>query len=178
MNDVRVRLAVVVAVVAALVAVAAAMAGGNEKFRERLTGFEEPPALSTKASGEFQATLDRKRKKISYKLSYDDLGDVQQVHIHFGLRTVRAGVSVWLCGNPGGLLGDQPAGTQPCPPAPATIKGTIRPSNVVGPADQGIGPGEFGEFVRALRAGLTYVNVHSSKYPAGEIRAQLDRGKP
>jgi hypothetical protein len=45
---------------------------------------------------------------------------------------------------------------------------------VVGPTGQGIDAGEYDEFLEALDAGLTYVNVHSSKYPGGEIRAQLD----
>ena len=32
-----------------------------------------------------------------------------------------------------------------------------------------------GELVRAIRAGATYANVHTEKYPGGEIRAQLRR---
>lgn len=46
---------------------------------------------------------------------------------------------------------------------------------MIGPAAQGIDPGEFGELVRAIRAGTTYANVHTVKYPGGEIRAQLER---
>ena len=41
------------------------------------------------------------------------------------------------------------------------------------PAMQGIEPGAIGELVAAIRAGHTYVNVHSSKWPGGEIRAQI-----
>jgi CHRD domain len=41
-------------------------------------------------------------------------------------------------------------------------------------AAQGIAAGEFDEFVRAVRAGATYVNIHSVNRPTGEIRAQLD----
>ena len=44
---------------------------------------------------------------------------------------------------------------------------------MVGPTGQGIDPGQYGELLRAIRAGATYANVHSSKYPGGEIRAQL-----
>jgi hypothetical protein len=33
---------------------------------------------------------------------------------------------------------------------------------------------QFEELVAAFRAGKTYVNVHSSLYQGGEIRAQLD----
>lgn len=177
MKQARVRLAVAVAAAGALVAMAAvAAAGGGGGIHERLTGFEEPPALSTKAGGEFHARLDRRRATISYKLRYTGMADVQQVHIHLGQRAVRGGVSVWLCGNAGGPLAGMPPGTQRCPPAPATIRGEIRPADVVGPADQGIEPREFGELVRALRAGATYVNVHSAEHPGGEIRAQLEKG--
>ncbi len=76
---------------------------------------------------------------------------------------------MFLCSN----LGNGPAGTQACPPAPATITGTIRPADVVGPADQGIDPMQFDELVRAIRAGVTYANVHSGTFPNGELRGQL-----
>ena len=36
-----------------------------------------------------------------------------------------------------------------------------------------VAAGRFDELVRAIRSGTTYVNVHSSLYPGGEIRAQL-----
>ena len=50
------------------------------------------------------------------------------------------------------------------------------PDNVIGPAAQGIAAGEFAELVRAIRAGATYVNVHTTVHPGGEIRKQL-RGR-
>src|SRR6266511_100694 len=79
------------------------------------------------------------------------------------------GIVVFLCSN----LGNGPAGTQACPAAPATITGTLRAADVIGPAGQGIAAGEFAEFLAAIRAGVTYVNIHSSIYPGGEIRAQI-----
>ena len=66
---------------------------------------------------------------------------------------------MFLCTN----LGNGPAGTQACPPPPATIRGTIRPADVIGPATQGIEAGEFGELLDAIDAGVTYVNVHSTQ---------------
>jgi hypothetical protein len=78
---------------------------------------------------------------------------------------------VFLCSN----LGNGPAGTQACPAAGGTITGTITAANVTaGAAGQGIAAGEFAEFVNAIRAGATYVNVHSTNRPGGEIRAQLE----
>jgi len=39
---------------------------------------------------------------------------------------------------------------------------------------QGIAPTEFAEILAAMRAGHAYANVHSSKFPNGEIRAQIN----
>jgi hypothetical protein len=170
----RLKLAFAVAAMAALaVVVTTAIAGGDRDISERLTGYQEDPqALSTTGHGSFEARISRSREQISYRLRYADLeGDVTQAHIHFGGRAQSGGISVFLCSN----LGNGPAGTQACPPAPATVTGTLEPDDVIGPADQGIGAGEFDELISAIRAGVTYANVHSTKYPAGEIRAQLDR---
>jgi hypothetical protein len=94
---------------------------------------------------------------------------VTQAHIHLGQEDVNGGVSVFLCSN----LPNPPAGTQPCPASPGTIFGTITPSDVIGPANQGIDPGSFAELIRHIRRGNTYVNVHTTKYPGGEIRQQI-----
>ncbi len=153
---------------------APASAEGPRSFRTDLRGFEEVPALSTTGNGEFRARINRDETEIVYELSYADLeGSVQQAHIHVGQTGVNGGIAVFLCTN----LGNGPAGTQACPPAPATITGTITASSVVGPAGQGIAPGEFDELLRAVRAGAAYVNVHSSLFPGGEIRGQLERGR-
>jgi hypothetical protein len=58
-----------------------------------------------------------------------------------------------------------------------TVRGTWTGADIIGPADQGVHTAAFDEFVRALRAGAVYVNVHSSgatpSYPEGEIRGQV-----
>jgi len=113
--------------------------------------------------------------KIVYKLAYRDIegGSVLQSHIHFGQPSVNGGIAAFLCTN----LGNGPAGTPVCPqPAPgksATVEGTIRAMNVVGPTAQGIEPGQFAELVNAIRGGVTYVNLHSTRWPNGEIRGLL-----
>ena len=146
--------------------------GDGHGLDEHLTGYQETPALSTPGHGEFHAVVDQSAQKIRYRLTFDDLeSDVTQAHIHFENPTNPGLIVVFLCSN----LGNGPAGTQACPAAGGTITGTITPADVTaGAAAQGIAAGEFQEFVRAIRAGATYVNVHSTMRPAGEIRAQLD----
>jgi hypothetical protein len=45
---------------------------------------------------------------------------------------------------------------------------------VIGPSVQGITAGEFDEILAAIRAGKAYANVHSTTWPGGEIRGQLN----
>ncbi|MCW6007485.1 CHRD domain-containing protein [Micromonospora sp. CPCC 205371] len=171
----RARLVAFAAAAAALAAVtgSAATAGNDSSaaLTARLSGYQEDPqTISTTGQGVFRARIDDKKQEITYRLTYANLvGAISQAHIHFGGRAQSGGVSVFLCTN----LGNGPAGTQACPAAPATVTGVIRAADVIGPIGQGIAAGEFAELVAAIRAGATYVNVHSSQYPAGEIRAQL-----
>jgi len=150
----------------------AAMAdNGSGTLHVRLTGYQEDPmVISTTGRGRFRLQVDEHAQEVNYRLSYSDLeGDVSQAHIHLGGRAQSGGIMVFLCTN----LGNGPAGTQLCLADPAEITGTIRPADIIGPAGQGVTAGEFDEFVAAIRAGATYVNVHSSFQPNGEIRAQL-----
>jgi hypothetical protein len=132
----------------------------------RLTGFQETPSVSTRARGRFEAWIEADH--VYFKLSYDLLeAPVTVAHIHFGQRHTAGGVSAFFCGG-----GGKPA----CPPA-GTVTGTIAAADVLGPAAQGIAPGELNELIRAIRAGATYANVHSEKFPAGEIRGQIVRAQ-
>ena len=141
---------------------------GGSSFHAFLSGSQEVPAISTPASGTFKARLDD--GAVRWRLSYRDLeGAVQQAHVHFAQEDVNGGVSAFLCSN----LAGAPAGVQACPAAPATITGTIEADDVVGPVEQGIAPGELDELLAAMRAGLTYANVHSDTFPNGEIRGQI-----
>ena len=167
------KLAATAAVLGVAGFIAAAAVAGNHgrDFKTGLTGYEEVPAVSTTAGAEARVEVSRDGTELRYKVRYRNLeGEVTQAHIHLGQEDVNGGISVFFCSN----LGNGPAGTPPCPPAPATVSGTLTAEDVVGPAVQGIAPGEFEELVRALRAGVTYANVHSTKFPGGEVRGQLD----
>jgi hypothetical protein len=167
----RIKAAAALAAVCVLGVGAVAMAdNGRRNFKERLTGYEEVPALSTPGVGEFRASVNRDGE-IEWKLNFSGLETPPtQAHIHLENATNNGNVIVFLCTN----LGNGPAGTQACPADGSTISGTITAADVgAGGAAQGLAAGELAELVNAIRAGATYVNVHSEGRPAGEIRAQL-----
>jgi hypothetical protein len=169
----RLQLAAVVAVLGLMGVVTAAVAGGGGRHvREHLAGYAEVPSVSSTGVGVLRAEV--RNTEIRYRLSYRELeGNVTQAHIHFGHEWDAGGISAFLCSN----LGNGPAGTPACPGThTGAVEGTIEPADVVGPKGQGIAPGEYGELLRAIRAGVTYANVHSTEHEGGEIRAQIERG--
>jgi hypothetical protein len=151
----------------------ASAAGGSFTMKARLTGFEETPqAISTPGRGTFSANVNGDGS-MTYTLTFSDVPTaVTQSHIHFGQRATSGGVSIFLCSN----LGNGPAGTPACPSAGGTVSRTVTAADVVGPAAQGIAPGEWNEIIAAIRAGYAYANVHSVAFPAGEIRGQIRAG--
>jgi hypothetical protein len=164
-----VLLAIAVLAAGLLVASLAGAAGGKKNLKaDALTGYQENPDISTVATGSFQITIDDDAREFTYELSYSGLeGMVSQAHIHFGKRAVNGGVTLFLCG-PG------PAGTPACPVPGGTVSRTVGAADILAPGTQGIEAGNFEELAAALRAGHTYANVHSSKWPGGEIRAQIN----
>ena len=57
-----------------------------------------------------------------------------------------------------------------------TQTSTIDAADVIGPAGQGIAPGELAELLAAIDDGDTCVNEHRDKHPGGEIRGQVREG--
>ncbi len=166
---------VLMAAVLGGVLVVASMAvaeGGKKNLKaDELTGYQENPDISTVAGGSFEVSIDDAARTFTYELSYSGLeGTVQQAHIHFGKRAVNGGIALFLCGTaatPG------PAGTPTCPQS-GSVSRTVGAADILAPGTQGIEAMNFVEFAAALRAGHAYANVHSSKWPGGEIRAQIN----
>ena len=90
--------------------------------------------------------------------------------IHIGKRAVNGGITVFLCGTAGS---PGPAGTPTCPQS-GTVSRTVTAADILAPGTQGIEAGNYEELAAALRSGHAYANVHSSKWPSGEIRAQIN----
>jgi hypothetical protein len=160
-----------IAASAALVAVAVAVMptvvlgqGRERSFAAALTGFQETPSIITNARGSFSASVEGD-SSIKYRLSYSGFAtQVMVAHIHVGQRGVAGAIAVFLCGG---------GGKPTCPSPAGTVTGTITPADVLAIPAQGLDAGSFPELLRAVRAGVTYANVHSAAHPAGEIRGQI-----
>jgi CHRD domain-containing protein len=173
----RLQLASIAAIVFGLVAASIALAsGGNGKhgrkhedgrFRAHLIGFQEVPAVNTTGHGKLR--FEMTNSEITFRLDYADLsGPPLVAHIHVGQRSVNGGVSVFFCGG---------GGKPPCPnSASGTVTGTITAADVLGPVSQGFDPGDLAALERAIKAGVTYANMHTMKFPGGEIRGQIKGG--
>lgn len=161
-------LAIAVLAAGLLVASLAGASSGKKMFKANLNSYNEVPAVSSNGFGQLRISIDDDAQTISYELSYGGLNATAiAAHIHFGQRNVNGGVSAFLCG--GGGKPACPAGTG----GEETVTGVITAADVIGPAGQGIAAGEFEELTRAIRAGVTYGNVHTTAHPGGEIRNQL-----
>jgi hypothetical protein len=135
-------------------------------LRATLRGAHEAPPINSAATGRFRATI-HSNGAIDFTLTYSNLSsNATASHIHFAQPNVAGGVMIFLCG------GDaQPA----CPAATSgTITGSITPANVVALPGQGITAGDLNAALRIIiEQGEGYVNLHSTRFPGGEIRGQV-----
>ena len=139
----------------------------TERFSANLVGANEVPSINTAGSGEFRMQIVG--SDISFSLSFSDLSSALTVaHLHFADSNVAGGVMIFLCG--GGGQPDCPAATS------GTITETITAANVTGPTTQGIAVADVDSALEAVRAGLSYANMHTVNFAAGEIRGQVQRG--
>ena len=167
----------VVACTLALGAAPALADRDHDRFSAKFSGFEEVGGLGAGQTGAILSggtatldlELDRQAQTLDYTLTFSGTNAaVTQSHIHFGKRHVGGGIIVFLCSN----LGNGPAGTPACP-AEGAVTGTLMPASVVGPAAQGIAVGNFAGLVEALDNDTAYGNIHTTTFPAGEIRGQI-----
>jgi hypothetical protein len=165
----------------------------NRRLRTDLSGFNEvhPPTLGIGAifstgSGRLTLKIDRKNREIGYELSYEfpDASDttlvgaqfVNQAHLHFGQKHTAGGINVWLCQSTDSPAPASVAASTPtCPSPSGTVNGTITPGKVLALTGQGFPADEdgFDALLDALRNGAIYGNVHTDRFPPGEIRGDL-----
>jgi CHRD domain. len=140
----------------------------QEAFLAGLKGLTEAPPIFSSGVGGFAATSDG--SSLNYTLSYSGLvGTVTQAaHIHFGQPGVNGGIIVFLCAADGNPI--------VCPPPGQGAAGTLTAGQVQAVPDQGIAAGDFAALLKVMRDGAAYVNVHTDRFPNGEIRGDIISG--
>jgi hypothetical protein len=143
----------------------AAIGGASTTLTTTLSGFQEPPAIASSASGSFSAVVSDDGSSVDYTLSYSGFEtDVIVSHIHLGLPSVNGGVTVFLCGG---------GGKPDCPAREGTVTGTFTADDVIGLPMQRLAANDLPTLLAGINAGATYVNVHTMDLPGGEIRGQI-----
>jgi opacity protein-like surface antigen len=171
------RLLAVSVAVCALMLAAAESAVAAETFGARLRGNEETPVpISTAGQGFFVGTLNTAGTQLDYSVVYFGITNtVAQSHIHFGPPAISGGIVLFLCTNLA-----PPAAVPLPPPCPNgvglnIVSGSLTAADVIAVSGQGIASGAFADVIAAMRAGVSYVNVHTNVFPGGEIRGVVTR---
>jgi hypothetical protein len=130
-------------------------AGGT--FTAKLSGASEVPAVNTTATGSATVTISADESSITYNVSYSGLsGPVVAGHIHLGAAGANGGVML------------------PFVVGPSPFSGTLTAADLKATGDVTT----FAQAVAAIKAGNTYVNLHTAANQGGEIRGQLSGGGP
>lgn len=139
---------------------------GVLNFVATLSGDEEVPPAQTRARGTAHFQLKPDGSGLSYKLIVANIMNVTMAHIHLAPAGVNGPVVAWLypSGPPAQLIPGRFNGVLGA--------GTLSDASLVGPL-----AGEpLNALIDAIQSGNAYVNVHTSQYPGGEIRGQIDIG--
>jgi len=135
------------------------MAAAHGTFMAKLSGKEVVPVVETKAMGEADFKLSKDGKELTYILKLMDIENVSAAHIHTAMVGENGGPVAGLFAGPrkAGMFSGELA------------KGTITDKDLIGP----LAGKTIGDLVTMIKDGRAYVNVHTDKYPDGEVRGQI-----
>jgi CHRD domain len=131
----------------------------SDTFKAKLSGKEVVPPVNTKATGEALFILSKDGKELSFTLKVKNIEDVIMAHIHVGKKGENGAPVAPLFGDAKkeGMFSGELA------------KGTITDKDLVGV----LAGKTLADLVKIIKDGNAYVNVHSDKNRAGEIRGQI-----
>jgi hypothetical protein len=131
-------------------------------FRAHLTGAQEVPPTGAAGTGTLDLRLTDNGTKLRFRLHADGVSRIIQSHIHIGPVGTNGGVVVFFFA------------MTPNTPDTAITGDGFEVGGVRTAADFKLPAGTtFADFLTKLRAGGTYVNIHSPAHPGGEIRGQI-----
>ncbi len=142
-----------------VVALAPLGLGASRIFVADLGGANAVPPVGTQARGQALFQVNAQETALGYRLFVANIEFVQSAHIHLGAAGVNGPVVVPLFGGP----------TTPGRTDGLLASGTITAASLSGP----LTGRTLRALLQALTAGTAYVNVHTNRYPAGEIRGQI-----
>jgi len=152
--------------------------GQTIKFTSHLSGTNEVPPVQTSATGQATFQLGEDGKTLKYELSVSDIADVTMAHIHVGApgsngEHVAALYPVGMAGSMGekeeGMAGMRDNKAAPQKMSGVIARGTIQAKDLVGP----LRARTIADLIAEIRAGKTYVNVHTKTHGDGEIRGPI-----
>lgn len=151
------------AVLALLLTSVSAFADSPRNFRAHLSGGNEVPPADTLAQGQAIFQLSKDGTELHYKLIAANIDNMLQAHIHLAPEGANGAVVAWLypSGPPATLIPGRFSGV--------LAEGTITAASLVGP----LAGQPLSALIDAIQAGNTYVNVHTTQFPPGEIRGQI-----
>jgi len=127
-------------------------------FTAQLDGDQEVPPRDTDASGSAVFMLNDNKTTLQYKLNVTNIYNVTAAHIHVAPAGVNGPIVVPLF-----------SGNETGPINGVLAEGTIMSADLAGP----LAGMTIDDLVAEINNGNTYVNVHTGKYPGGEIRGQI-----
>ena len=127
-----------------------------------LTGSQQVPAVTTGAFGMATVRLVDNGTAIEFRVIVCDIANVTASHIHVGAAGTNGPVIIPFFH--GALFSSQHG-------CKTLAEGTRAAADLNTQASPSIT--SWNDFVKALLAGNTYVNVHTTANPGGEIRGQL-----
>jgi len=141
-------------------------------FTTTLTGSQEVPPSGSAGIGSALVTLDTATNLLTVNVSFAGLGSPTIAsHIHCcALPGTNAMVATAVPTFPGFPLGVT-TGTY-LMTFDLTVASTYNPAFIT--AHGGTVAGAMAAFIAGLNSGQTYLNIHTSQFPGGEIRGQLN----
>jgi hypothetical protein len=152
-----------IAVVLALWLAAFGAQAQPRNFQTHLTGAEEVPPNVSAAQGQVTFQVAADGLSIRFRLNIANIRDVTMAHIHNAPFGANGPVVAWL---------------YPAAPPPQLIEGrtdgvlsagVITAANLTG----SLAGQPLQALIDLIAAGNTYVNVHTSAFPPGEVRGQI-----
>ncbi len=148
----------------------------EELQRDPMTGYEENPDISTVATGSFTARLVGRRHVAPLQAQLLRARRRRPAGT-CALRGSRPSTAASRSSSATPACGRLPGSAPACPTPGGTVEGDIDAARRDRPGGAGDRAGAFNEILAAMRAGHAYANVHSTKWPGGEIRAAAREGR-